>query len=78
MKHFLLLALLSNVAFAACPTDTLVKKAGAKTHYSLDLKTKYSQSDFTTYGCNPNTKVMTKEQQISVLDAEYNAKKSKI
>lgn len=80
MKNAIIFTVLviSTLSFAACPSKTLVKKLGAKTHYSLDLKTKFSESDFNTYGCRPETSVMSREQVKALLEAEYKAKLTKI
>ncbi len=75
----LILSLLVGHAFAqSCPSETLVKKSGAKTHYSTDLKTKFSEKELIKFGCKINVSVMSREQALSLLEAEYAEKKKKL
>lgn len=79
MKLFIFTALvIAGASFAGCPSETLVKKPGARTHYSTDLSKKFSQGDFETYGCSPKVSVMSREQALKLLELEYAARKAKI
>lgn len=75
----LLIALTISSAFALeCPKNTLVKKIGANTHYSQDFKNKWTSKELAKFGCVPDSKVMSKEQNIALIDAEAAARKSKL
>lgn len=79
MKFLLIVTLLTGSVFAAnCPTNTLIKKAGANTHYSQDFKTKWTTKELAKFGCVPDSKVMSKEQNISLIDAEAASRKAKL
>jgi hypothetical protein len=80
MKILFLAALLTTGYLHAqsCPSETLVKKAGAKTHFSTDLKTKFSEKELIKFGCKINVSVMSKEQALTLLEAEYSEKKKKL
>ena len=70
---------LSTGAFASsCPSSLLVKKEGAKTFFSQDLKTKYSQKELTKFGCSPKTQVMSQNDTLKLLKSEYEARVAKL
>lgn len=78
MKIILIVLLTGPVFAANCPTGTLIKKAGANTHYSPDFKQKWTSKELAKFGCTPDSKVMTKEQNISLIDAEAASRKAKL
>lgn len=81
MRHLTLITILTMSILgnaATCPSKLLVKKHGAKTLYTSDLKTKYSLKELDKFGCNVVAEVMTKEQNIKLIDDEATAKKSKL
>lgn len=77
MKHLFLVSMIFTLtAWANCPSETLIKKSGSRTHYSTDLKTTYRQSDLEKFGCKLNYQVMSSKQRSEVLEVEYNKKKA--
>lgn len=82
MKNLLTVSMLLIASFSAmavdCPTNLLVKKIGAKTLYTQDLKTKYSMAELQKFGCVVNPKVMTKEQVVQLIDTQAAAQKAKL
>lgn len=82
MKNLLIGSLLLIATTSAmaidCPTNLLVKKIGAKTLYTQDLKTKYSMAELAKFGCAVNPKVMSKEQVVKLIDAQAAAQKAKL
>lgn len=78
MKLLLIALLTTSVLALECPKNTLVKKVGANTHYSQDFKTKWTTKELAKFGCVPDSKVMSKEQNIALIDAEASARKAKL
>ena len=79
MKLILLSLVVSANLFAIdCPSNLLVKKYGAKTFYTSDLKTKFSEKELTKFGCVVVPSIMSKEQNISLIDLDAATKKAKL
>lgn len=78
LLSILVLGSISSTMAFECPKNVLVKKEGAKTFYSTDLSTKYTSKKLSKNGCSVKIGVMSKDQNIAVIQNDAKTKINKL